>query len=163
MTMRSEAEINRLLASTAAEYADEERAAAEEESQAATASTVFSVRLQPAVYEAVKTAAGRAHMTGNEVLTDTRVQRPLAVDAHVLGRTADHRPTRCLDDQRSVRRASPWTQAVEQPCRADLHRERLTCDEDLVTGHLRDQLVAALLIELVNLEGTGLDRVEQPV
>lgn len=45
MTMRSEAEINRLLASTAAEYADEERAAAEEESQAATASTVFPVRL----------------------------------------------------------------------------------------------------------------------
>lgn len=49
ITIRSEADINRLLASAAAEYADEERAAAEEESHAATASTVFSVRLQPAV------------------------------------------------------------------------------------------------------------------
>jgi hypothetical protein len=42
MTIRSEAEINRLLAPTVAEYADEERAAAEEEPHAATTSTVFS-------------------------------------------------------------------------------------------------------------------------
>lgn len=58
MTIRSEAEINRLLASTAAEYADEEPAAAEEESPATAATAEFSVRLQPAVSEAVKTAAG---------------------------------------------------------------------------------------------------------
>ncbi len=68
MTIRSEAEINRLLAATTAEYADEERAAAEEESHAATASTVFSVRLQPAVYEAVKSAAARAHLTPSALI-----------------------------------------------------------------------------------------------
>jgi predicted transcriptional regulator len=75
MTIRSEAEINRLLASTAAEYADEERAAAEEESPAATASTVFSVRLQPAVYEAVKTAAGRAHLTPSALIRQWVIER----------------------------------------------------------------------------------------
>lgn len=40
MTIRPEAEINRLLASTAAEYVDEERAAAEEESQTTTSAIV---------------------------------------------------------------------------------------------------------------------------
>jgi predicted HicB family RNase H-like nuclease len=75
MTIRSEAEINRLLAATAAEYADEERAAAEEESQTATASTVFSVRLQPAVYEAVKAAAGRAHLTPSALIRQWVTER----------------------------------------------------------------------------------------
>lgn len=75
MTIRSEAEIDRLLASTSAEYADEERAAAEEESHAATASTVFSVRLQPAVYEAVKIAAGRAHLTPSALIRQWVTER----------------------------------------------------------------------------------------
>ncbi|MCA1670923.1 MAG: hypothetical protein LC799_01515 [Actinobacteria bacterium] len=75
MTIRSKAEINRLLATTAAEYADEERAAAEEESQAATASTVFSVRLQPAVYEAVKAAADRAHLTPSALIRQWVTER----------------------------------------------------------------------------------------
>jgi hypothetical protein len=52
---RSKAEIDQLLAPTAAEYADGERAAAEQESYGVTASTDFSVRLQPAVDEAVRT------------------------------------------------------------------------------------------------------------
>lgn len=80
MTIRSEAEINRLLAATAAEYADEERAAAEEESQTATASTVFSVRLQPAVYEAVKIAAGRAHLTPSALIRQWVTERVEATD-----------------------------------------------------------------------------------
>lgn len=75
MTIRSEAEINRLLAPTVAEYADEERAAAEEESHAATASAVFSVRLQPAVYEAVKAAAGRAHLTPSALIRQWVTER----------------------------------------------------------------------------------------
>lgn len=75
MTIRSEAEFNRLLASTAAEYADEERAAAEEESPAAAASTVFSVRLQPAVYEAVKAAAVRAHLTPSALIRQWVTER----------------------------------------------------------------------------------------
>ncbi|MGH4015529.1 MAG: hypothetical protein ACRDSL_16725 [Pseudonocardiaceae bacterium] len=75
MTIRSEAEINRLLASTAAEYADEERAAAEEESPTATASTVYSVRLPPAVYEAVKTAASRAHLTPSALIRQWVTER----------------------------------------------------------------------------------------
>ncbi len=80
MTIRSEAEINRLLASTAAEYADEEREAAEEESHVATASTVFSVRLNPAVYEAVKTAAGRAHLTPSALIRQWVTERVEAKD-----------------------------------------------------------------------------------
>ncbi|MGH3814908.1 MAG: hypothetical protein ACRDS1_04100 [Pseudonocardiaceae bacterium] len=80
MTIRSEAEINRLLASTAAKCADEERAAAEEEFHAATASTVFSVRLQPAVYEAVKMAAGRAHLTPSALIRQWVTERVEATE-----------------------------------------------------------------------------------
>ncbi|MGH3902762.1 MAG: hypothetical protein ACRDTE_00955 [Pseudonocardiaceae bacterium] len=80
MTIRSEAEIDRLLASTAAEYVDEERAAAEEESQAATASTVFSVRLQPAVYEAVKAAAARTHLTPSALIRQWVTERVETTD-----------------------------------------------------------------------------------
>ncbi|MGH4001027.1 MAG: hypothetical protein ACRDTJ_26600 [Pseudonocardiaceae bacterium] len=80
MTIRSEAEINRLLAPTAAEYADEERAAAEEESHATTASTVFSVRLHPAVYEAVKAAADRAHLTPSALIRKWVTERVEATD-----------------------------------------------------------------------------------
>jgi len=50
MATQSEAEIDRLLAPTAAEYVDEEHAAA---------SAVFSVRLPPATHEAIRAAATR--------------------------------------------------------------------------------------------------------
>ncbi len=80
MTIKSEAEINQLLAATAAEYADEERAAAEEESHAATAAMVFSVRLQPAVYEAVKAAAGRAHLTPSALIRQWVTERVEATE-----------------------------------------------------------------------------------
>jgi hypothetical protein len=53
VTAQSEPETNRLLTSTAVGYTDEERVAAEE-SHAATASTVFSVRLQLVVDEAIR-------------------------------------------------------------------------------------------------------------
>jgi predicted transcriptional regulator len=75
MTTRSEAEIDRLLAPTAAEYVDEERAVAEEESHGTTASTVFSVRLQPAVYQAVKAIAGRAHLTPSALIRQWVIER----------------------------------------------------------------------------------------
>ncbi|MGH3867639.1 MAG: helix-turn-helix domain-containing protein [Pseudonocardiaceae bacterium] len=63
-----------------AEYADEERAAAEEESHTATASTVFSVRLQPAVYEALKIAASRAHLTPSALIRQWVTERVEATD-----------------------------------------------------------------------------------
>lgn len=54
------------------EYADEERAAAEEEllERAARdqASSVYSVRLPPAVYQAVREAADRAHLTPSSLI-----------------------------------------------------------------------------------------------
>lgn len=63
MTRRTEAEVDRLLAQTAAEYVDEERDAAIEETHEAAGSAVFSVHLPPAVYDAVRQAATRAHLT----------------------------------------------------------------------------------------------------
>jgi len=68
MTTRTEAEIDRRLAATAAEYVEEEHAAAEEEAAAAAASAVFSVRLPPATYDAVRAAATRAHLTPSALI-----------------------------------------------------------------------------------------------
>lgn len=68
MTERSEAAINRLLDVTAAEYIDEERDAAAEETQEAANSRVFSVRLSPPVYDAVRVAAERAHLTPSALI-----------------------------------------------------------------------------------------------
>ena len=66
MTNRPEAEIDQLLTATAAEYVDEERAAAEEESREASA--VFSVRLPADTYNAVRAAADRAHLTPSALI-----------------------------------------------------------------------------------------------
>ncbi len=68
MTTRTEAEIDQRLAATAAEYVEEEQAAAEEEAAEAAASAVFSVRLPPATYDAVRTAATRAHLTPSALI-----------------------------------------------------------------------------------------------
>lgn len=68
MTRRSEAEVDELLGETAAEYVDEERAAAIVETQEAAGSAVFSVRLPPAVYDAVRHAAARAHLTPSALI-----------------------------------------------------------------------------------------------
>ncbi|MGH3982434.1 MAG: ribbon-helix-helix protein, CopG family [Pseudonocardiaceae bacterium] len=68
MTKRTEAEVDRLLAETAAEYADEERDAAVAEAQETAGSAVFSVRLPPAVYDAVRHAAARAHLTPSALI-----------------------------------------------------------------------------------------------
>lgn len=68
MTKRSEAEIERMLDATAAEYVDEERAAAAEEAREAAHSKVFSVRLSSEVYDAVRVAAERAHLTPSALI-----------------------------------------------------------------------------------------------
>jgi len=79
MTRRTEAELDQQLAATAAEYVDEEQAAAEEEAREATASAVFSVRLAPATHEAVRAAAARAHLTPSALIRQwvtERVEEP---------------------------------------------------------------------------------------
>jgi predicted HicB family RNase H-like nuclease len=69
MTTRTEAEIDQRLAATAAEYVEEEQAAASEEAaSAASSSAVFSVRLPPATYDAVRAAATRAHLTPSALI-----------------------------------------------------------------------------------------------
>jgi hypothetical protein len=68
MTTGSEAEIDARLVATAAEYVEEDRAAAAEESHDAANSAVFSVRLSPAVYDAVRQAAVRAHLTPSALI-----------------------------------------------------------------------------------------------
>jgi hypothetical protein len=75
MTKRTEAEIDRLLEPTATEYDDEERDAAEEESRTAAASSVFSVRLPPATYEAVRHAAARVHLTPSALIRQWVTER----------------------------------------------------------------------------------------
>ncbi len=75
MTTRTESEIDQQLAATAAEYVDEERAAAEEEAREATASAVFSVRLAPATYEAVRAAATRTHLTPSALIRQWVTER----------------------------------------------------------------------------------------
>lgn len=47
------------------------------------------------------------------------------------------------------------TQAVEQLGRADLDRERLMREVDLIAGHFRPQLVVTVHIKLMNLEPPG--------
>ena len=68
MAIRPEIEIDQLLAPTVAEYLDEERAAADEESRDAAASSVFSVRLPAATYDAVRAAASRVHLTPSALI-----------------------------------------------------------------------------------------------
>lgn len=68
MTKRSENEVDRVLAATAAEYVDEERDAAAEETREAANSAVFSVRLPPAVHDAVRQVAARAHLTPSALI-----------------------------------------------------------------------------------------------
>ncbi len=75
MATRTETEIDQQLAATAAEYVDEERAAAEEEAREATASAVFSVRLAPATHEAVRAAAARAHLTPSALIRQWVTER----------------------------------------------------------------------------------------
>jgi hypothetical protein len=68
MTSRSETDIDRVLARTAVEYVQEEEHAAAAEAQEAAASAVFSVRLHPAVHEAVKVAAAHEHTTPSALI-----------------------------------------------------------------------------------------------
>lgn len=68
MSNRTDAEIDQELAATAAEYADEDRAAAAEEAREAANSRVFSVRLSPSVYDAVRDTAERAHLTPSALI-----------------------------------------------------------------------------------------------
>jgi len=85
MTARSEAEVDRLLAPTAAEYLEEEKAAAQEESrEAAAASAVFSVRLTPSTYEAVRAAALRAHLTPSALIRLWVIERVEEGSSHDL-------------------------------------------------------------------------------
>ena len=64
----SQARIDKMLEATGNEYADEDRAAAAEEAREAANSKVFSVRLSPAVYAAVRDAAERAHLTPSALI-----------------------------------------------------------------------------------------------
>lgn len=68
MTHHTDTEIDQALAATAAEYAEEDRAAAAEEEQASANSRVFSVRLAPSVYDAVREAAEHAHLTPSALI-----------------------------------------------------------------------------------------------
>lgn len=68
MSNRTVDEIDQALADTAAEYADEDRAAAAEETWEAAHSRVFSVRLSPSVYEAVRDTAERTHLTPSALI-----------------------------------------------------------------------------------------------
>ncbi len=80
MTTRTENEIDEQLATAAAEYVDEERAAAEEEVLEATASAVFSVRLAPATHEAVRAAAARTHLTPSALIRQWVTERVQETD-----------------------------------------------------------------------------------
>lgn len=75
MTARTEAEIDQRLAATAAEYVDEEQAAAQDEVREAAASAVFSVRLAPATYEAVRAVAARAHLPPSALIRQWVTER----------------------------------------------------------------------------------------
>ncbi len=80
MATRNETEIDQQLAATAAEYVDEERAAAEEEAREATVSAVFSVRLAPATHEAVRAAAARAQLTPSALIRQWVTERVQEID-----------------------------------------------------------------------------------
>jgi len=77
---RSEQEINELLAEVRAEYEDEDRAAAEEEEREAAARLVFSVRLPPEVYAAVRDMATRSHSTPSALIRQWVSERVAASD-----------------------------------------------------------------------------------
>lgn len=77
MGNRPEADIDQLLSAAAAEYDVEDRAVAEEESREGGASAVFSVRLPPDVYDAVRAAASRAHLTPSAVIRQWVTERTL--------------------------------------------------------------------------------------
>lgn len=68
MTRRPESDIDRMLTATAAEYEDEDRAAAAEETRESTNSAVFSVRLPPEIYDAVRQAAANEHLTPSALI-----------------------------------------------------------------------------------------------
>lgn len=87
MTERTEADIDRILAAAAAEYADEERAAAEEEAREATAARVFSVRLPADIYQAVRAAAADAHLTPSALIRQWVSERAEHADDEDLGQT----------------------------------------------------------------------------
>lgn len=75
MARRTESEIDRVIAPVVAEYADEDRHAAEEEAREQAASSVFSVRLSPATYRAVQEAAARAHLTPSALIRQWVTER----------------------------------------------------------------------------------------
>jgi predicted HicB family RNase H-like nuclease len=66
--MSNRTDTEQALAATAAEYVAEDRAAAAEEATEAAHSRVFSVRLAPEIYDAVRTAAERAHLTPSALI-----------------------------------------------------------------------------------------------
>lgn len=79
MARRTEVEIDRVIAPVVAEYADEDRHAAKEEVQEQAASSVSSVRLSPATYNAVRVAAARAPLTPSALIRQWVTER---VDAN---------------------------------------------------------------------------------
>lgn len=97
MTTRPEVQIDELLASTAAEYVEAERAAAAEESREPSA--VFSIQLPAETSNAVRAAADRAH------------PQPLGGDPPMGGRT------KCRDKQRLARVGSNRARTVPAPDR----------------------------------------------
>lgn len=68
MSHRTDAEIDQALAAAAEEYEAEDRAAAQEEAREEAVSRVFSVRLSPSIYDAVRDAAERAHLTPSALI-----------------------------------------------------------------------------------------------
>lgn len=82
MIRRSDVDIAHMVDAVAVEYADEERAAAEEEARAAAASKVFSVRLPPDIYDAVRAAADDVHLTPSALIRQWVTER---VEAHGEG------------------------------------------------------------------------------
>lgn len=84
MATRPESDIDHVLAATAVEYVDEERAVAEEEAHDAARSSVFSVRLSPETYEAVRAAAAREHRTPSALIRQWVTERVEVVDGDDL-------------------------------------------------------------------------------
>jgi len=126
MATRPETEIDRLLEPTANEYVDEERAAAEEESHDAAASAVFSVRLSPATYDAVRAVAAKGSL-------DSLCSHPAVGDPT---RRGDRRHGRSGNSDRGP---SARCGSSRQPRPADitpvaLQADRLRTDRASVTG-----------------------------
>jgi predicted HicB family RNase H-like nuclease len=87
MTERTDTDIDQALAATAAEYAEEDRAAAAEEARATLNSRVFSVRLSPSVYDAVRDAAERAHLSPSALIRQWVSERVDDTERHDLAST----------------------------------------------------------------------------